>query len=489
MTRPTLGKERALFFYVHDSAVLCSPIGMRHRFAKILATLGPASRAPDTMRLLHDVGVDAFRLNFSHGSHEDHLANIRAIRAIEAETGHPIAVVADMQGPKLRVGELGDGLELRYGATIRIRHSDEPSNGDIVHPHPELDAILEEGLVLKFDDGKLQVTLMNDREARVDVPGLLKSRKGINVVNKVLPMSAMTDKDREDMMFALQHGADWIALSFVQNAQDVMDARKIVGDKAGIIVKIEKPSAVEELDSILSIADAAMVARGDLGVELPLERVPVVQRQIIRKGRALGKPVIVATHMLESMIDAPTPTRAEASDVATAIYQGADCVMLSAETAVGRHPATAVAIMDRIIAAAEGDPILWEYFDQTELPHEASAEDAISRSVKTIARTIEARAVFGYTRTGSTVNRIARERPPCRIIGLTPDARTASRLALVWGTHPVVTEDPADFEAMLGHVRTLARSVGLDNGDRIMISAGVPFGVPGTTNTLKIDTV
>lgn len=462
---------------------------MRNRFAKILATLGPASSAPDTMRLLHEVGVDAFRLNFSHGSHDDHKKNIDRIRTIQTQLGRPIAIVADMQGPKLRVGEMGEGLELRYGDTIRVRESDGPSEGDIVHTHSELTAILEEGLVLKFDDGKLQVTMINATEARVDVPGLLKSRKGINVVNRVLPMSAMTDKDRKDMAFALEHGADWIALSFVQNARDVMDARKIIGDKAGIIVKIEKPSAVEDLDSILSIADAAMVARGDLGVELPLEVVPVVQRRIIRKGRELGKPVIVATHMLESMIDAPTPTRAEASDVATAIYQGADCVMLSAETAVGRHPATAVAIMDRIICAAEGDPILWEYFSQTELPHQPSAEDAVSRSVKTVAETLEAKAVFGYTRTGSTARRIARERPACRVIGLTPDEAMASQLALVWGTHPMVTEDPDSFEDMLGQVRKIARDVGLNDGDRYIISAGVPFGVPGTTNTLKIDTL
>ncbi|MGB6229138.1 MAG: pyruvate kinase [Litorimonas sp.] len=475
---------------------------MRNRFAKILATLGPASAAPDTMRLLHDVGVDAFRLNFSHGSHEDHLRNIQTIRRISEDTGNPIAVVADLQGPKLRVGEMDQkdgktGLELRYGDTVRLRRTTDASDGDIVFPHPELEAILEPGLVLKFDDGKLQVTVTGPDEARVDVPGLLKSRKGINVVNKVLPMSAMTDKDRADLAFALdaeRHGGvDWIALSFVQSARDVMEARKLMEEhgahETGIIVKIEKPSAVEDLDSILSIADAAMVARGDLGVELPLERVPVVQRRIIRKGRELGKPVIVATHMLESMIDAPTPTRAEASDVATAIYQGADCVMLSAETAVGRHPATAVAIMDRIIAAAEGDPILWEYFGQTELPHEASAEDAVSRSVKTIASTLEARTVFGYTRTGSTVLRIARERPHCRVIGLTPNPRTASRLALVWGTHPVVTDDPDSFEHMLEQVRELALGVGLDKGDRIMISAGVPFGVPGATNTLKIDTV
>jgi len=435
---------------------------MRTRFAKILATLGPASRSPDTMRLLHDVGVDAFRLNFSHGSHEDHAASVKAIRNIQKETGNPICIVADMQGPKLRCGTFKDGsIELRYGETIEIRQGVEPgSDGLIIMPHEELMNAMVEGTILKFDDGKLQVTVLSNdgksAKVRVDVPGPLSERKGINVVNTVLPMSAMTDKDRVDMAFALTQDVDYIALSFVQTSQDVREAREIIGDKAGIIVKIEKPSAVEDLDSILAVADAAMVARGDLGVELPLEEVPVVQRQIIRKCRALGKPVIVATHMLESMIDAPTPTRAEASDVATAIYQGADAVMLSAETAVGRHPATAVAIMDRIISAAERDPIFWEC----------------------------------YTLTGSTVRRISRERPPCRIVGLTPNMRTASRLALSWGVLPIVTPDPADFDDMMGHISETAKSeLGLTSGDTVMVSAGVPFGVPGTTNTLNISKI
>lgn len=463
---------------------------MRKRFAKILATLGPASRAPDTMALLHAAGVDAFRLNFSHGSHEDHKANIDAIRRLEAREGTSIAIVADMQGPKLRCGEMGEGLELHYGETVRLRRTEEASAGDIVYPHSELEEILAPGLVLKFDDGKLQVTMISDTEARVDVPGLLKSRKGINVVNAVLPMSAMTPKDRVDLKFALENGADWIALSFVQTVDDVREAKAIIQGRAGIIVKVEKPSCVDDLDEILQEADAAMVARGDLGVELPLEDVPVVQRRIIRKGLELGKPVIVATHMLESMIDAPTPTRAEASDVATAIYLGADCVMLSAETAVGRHPATAVAIMDRIISRAESDPRFWEPFSENMRTHQSSAEDAISRSVETIAQMLEAKVVFGFTRTGSTVLRIARERPPCRIIGLTPDKTTASKLALVWGTHPLITDDPTNFEDMVGRVAKLAKSqVGLAVGDRYMVSAGVPFGVPGTTNTLKIDTV
>ena len=418
---------------------------MRNRHAKILATIGPASRSPDTLRLLHDVGVDAFRLNFSHGSHEDHAASVKAIREVQAATGNPICIVADMQGPKLRCGSFEDGkIELLYGETIEIRQGTKPGKaGLVVMPHQELMDAMVEGTVLKFDDGKLQVTVISNdgktAKARVDVPGELSERKGINVVNTVLPMSAMTDKDRVDMAFALTLDVDYIALSFVQTSQDVRDAREIIGDNAGIIVKIEKPSAVEDLDSILIMADAAMVARGDLGVELPLEQVPVVQRRIIRKCRALGKPVIVATHMLESMIDAPTPTRAEASDVATAIYQGADAVMLSAETAVGRHPATAVAIMDRIIGAAEKDPIYWDFFDGSKLSYEATAEDAVSGAVRGIAKKLGAKAVLGYTLTGSTVQRISRERPPCRIVGLTPKTSTASRLALSWGVMPIVT--------------------------------------------------
>jgi len=469
---------------------------MRNRSAKILATVGPASAAPDTLRLLHDVGVDAFRLNFSHGSHEDHERSIKAIRAIEKETGNAITIVADMQGPKLRCGEFEKGqIELRYGATVTIEKSDAlGTEGLIRMPHQELMEVMEPGHVLKFDDGKLMVTILSNdgiqMTARVDVPGILKNKKGINVIGAVLPMSAMTDKDRIDMVFALTQDVDYIALSFVQTAQDVIDARKIIGDKAAIIVKIEKPSAVEDLESILMMADAAMVARGDLGVELPLEQVPVVQRQIIRKARALGKPVIVATHMLESMIDAPTPTRAEASDVATAIYQGADAVMLSAETAVGRHPATAVAIMDRIIGAAESDPEFWKYFRQIELPHEATPEDAISQSVRGIVETLDCKAVLGYTLTGSTVQRISRERPPCRIVCLTPRKETASRLALSWGVLPIVMEDPINFDDMLESVQKVATErVGLKSGNKIMISAGIPFGRPGTTNTMKIATI
>ncbi|RZV40946.1 MAG: pyruvate kinase, partial [Acidimicrobiales bacterium] len=428
---------------------------MRNRFAKIVATIGPATASPDNIKLIHEVGVDAFRLNFSHGSHEDHARSVKAIREIEKTSGNAIAIIADMQGPKLRVGPFKDGgIDLRYGDIVELEAGDELGKDGLIRlPHPELISALTPDCILKFDDGKLMVTITEANgkrlKARVDVPGRLKDKKGVNVIGAVLPMSAMTEKDRVDMEFALSQKVDFIALSFVQTTQDVLDARDIIQDQAGLIVKFEKPSAVEDISAILDLADAAMVARGDLGVELPLEQVPVVQRTIIRAARAVGKPVIVATHMLESMIDAPTPTRAEASDVATAIYQGADAVMLSAETAVGRHPATAVAIMDRIIAAAESDPSYPDFYFRENLRPQATVNDAISQSVRGIAQVLNCKAVLGYTNTGSTVKRIARERPPCRIIGLTPRKNVASRMALTWGVRPVVMKDPTSFDEML----------------------------------------
>ena len=469
---------------------------MKHRSAKILATIGPASSSPDMLKLLVEVGVNAFRLNFSHGSHSDHARSIDFIRNIENETGKPIAVIADMQGPKLRCGQFKGGqIELIFGQEITIIN-DNYSDADnlICIPHKELFEVLKPGNTLKFDDGKIKVTVKSNDgsiiKAVVDVPGTLKNKKGVNVIDAVLPMSAMTDKDTVDILFALSKDVDYIALSFVQTAKDVLDAREIIGNKANIIVKIEKPSAVRDIDSILDLADGVMVARGDLGVELPLEDVPVVQRKIIRKARLLGKPVIVATHMLESMIDSPTPTRAEASDVATAIYQGADVVMLSAETAVGRHPATAVAIMDRIIKSVEGDPEFWDYFSISDLPYFDTPEDAISQSVCVMSKTLNCKAVFGYTNTGSTVQRISRERPPCRIIGLTPSIKTARVICLNWGVIPLIMEDPKNFDEMLPHIQKASvLYAGLKSGDKIIITAGIPFGRPGTTNTLKIDMV
>lgn len=466
---------------------------MRNRLAKIVATVGPASAAPANLELLAEVGVDVFRLNFSHGSHEDHAKVVKAIREIEESKGSPIGIVADMQGPKLRVGPFENGeIELKMGETIRIEIGKELGTQDIIRmPHPELLPVLTEGCILKFDDGKLMVTILeNDGEAltaRVDIGGPLRDRKGVNVIGAVLPVSAMTEKDERDMKFALEQNVDFIALSFVQTVDDVTAAKAIIKDRAGLIVKIEKPSAVDDIEEIVGAADAVMVARGDLGVELPLEQVPVVQRKIIRTARALGRPVIVATHMMESMIDASTPTRAEASDVATAMYQGADAVMLSAETAVGRHPATVVAIMDRIIGAAEADPGYWQYFAGAPLDKDSTSEDAISESVRGIAEVLGCKAVFGYTSSGSTVSRIARNRPPCRIVGLTPNKNIASRMALTWGVTPVIMNDPVNFDDMLKNIQGIAKDLPLlESGDKVIVSAGIPFGRSGTTNTLKI---
>ncbi|MEE9347909.1 MAG: pyruvate kinase [Robiginitomaculum sp.] len=469
---------------------------MRKRLAKIVATVGPASAAPANLELLHEVGVDIFRVNFSHGEHESHAKVIKAIRAASVKSGRPIGILADMQGPKIRVASFKGGkITLNMGEIVRIEIGEEEgSDGLIYMPHPELLGVMKPGCILKFDDGKLMATITeNDGKAltaRIDVPGVLSNRKGVNIIGAVLPVSAMTKKDERDMAFALSQNVDFIALSFVQNVGDVTAARAIIKDKAGLIVKIEKPSAVDDIEDIVKAADGVMVARGDLGVELPLEQVPVVQRHIIRTARALGRPVIVATHMLESMIDSPTPTRAEASDVATAMYQGADAVMLSAETAVGRHPATAVAIMDRIIAAAEADPEYWSYFNRNPLLHEKTSEDAISESVRTIAGALGCTAVFGYTASGETVKRIARERPPCRIIGLTPSQDVANRMTLTWGVTPIVLEGPESFDAMLGSVQKLATTTaGLKRGDNIIVCAGIPLAELGNTNALKISVV
>ncbi len=469
---------------------------MRKRFAKILATVGPASTAAEMLKLLHEVGVDAFRLNFSHGTHADHARTIKAIRKIEETTGESIAIVADLQGPKIRVGAFETGqIQLKYGETVQITaHEGKGKPGHIVMPHKDLILALQPGDVLKFDDGKLMVTITEKQEdkllGRVDIGGVLRDKKGVNIIGTVLPVSAMTDKDRKDLAFALENGVDYIALSFVQKVKDVMEASEHIAGRAGLIVKIEKPSAVEDIEHILDLADAAMVARGDLGVELPLEQVPVVQRKIISVARRLGKPVIVATHMLESMIDAATPTRAEASDVATAIYQGADAVMLSAETAVGRHPATAVAIMDRIIKAAEHDPTYPDTTTSSHLRPETTVNDAISQSIHSIADVLGCKAVLGFTRTGSTVLRIARERPPCPILGLTTNKDVASRLALIWGVRPVVMDDPKGFADMLETTQAIAiTQADCTSGDKIIIAAGIPFGRPGTTDTLKIATI
>jgi len=465
----------------------------RQRSAKIVATLGPASAGAERIRALFDAGVDVFRLNFSHGTHDQHRASFAHIRKAEADTGRPIGILADLQGPKLRVGNFSNGrVELVTGA--RFRFDLDSSLGDQARaplPHPEVFAALQPGTELLLDDGKLRLKVIDCgadfADAEILVGGTLSDHKGVNVPNVVLPISAITDKDRADLSFALAQGADWIALSFVQRPEDVADARRLVGNAAGIMVKLEKPQAIRRLDEIIELADALMVARGDLGVEMPPEDVPVVQKQIIHACRVAGKPVIVATQMLESMITAPTPTRAEASDVATAVYEGADAVMLSAETAAGQYPVEAVAMMDRIACRVQQDPLYFATLDASRMPPEHTNSDAISAAACQVAATVGAAAIVSFTSSGATALRAARERPAAPILALTPNLATARRLALLWGAHCVHWPDITSFTDMVNKaVRAAHREEIAGPGERVVITAGVPFGTPGSTNVLRI---
>lgn len=466
---------------------------MRARDCKIVATMGPASDPPERLAMLIQAGVDCFRLNFSHGAREDHARRMAAIRAAETQAGAAVGVFADLQGPKIRVGSFEAGeIKLKFNEVVTLEASREPGAAGLIRlPHPELVNALEEGDILKLDDGKLQITVIErgrtQLKARVDHGGVLKNQKGVNVPTRRIPISALTEKDREDLVYALDLGVDYIALSFVQHPEDVIEAKGLIGDRAGIISKIEKPSALAQIEAIVEVSDAVMVARGDLGVELPPEQVPIAQRKIIRTARAAGRPVIVATHMLESMVEAATPTRAEASDVATAVYQGADAVMLSAESAVGRHPQSAVAIMDRIIRAVEDDEEYWSSLPRDMTPPQATTADAIALSARHIADVVGCAALVAYTATGSSAIRVARERPRCGVIGLTPFVETARKLALVWGVRSVVTEDVSNVEEMVDKADQAVRKLGVaEAGDRVAIIAGIPFGRAGKTNTIRV---
>ncbi|MBO0738811.1 MAG: pyruvate kinase [Alphaproteobacteria bacterium] len=465
----------------------------RRRSAKIVATLGPASSTPERIRALFEAGVDVFRLNFSHGTHEDHLGRIEVIRTLERATGRPIGILADLQGPKLRLGTFADGrVELTAGAHFRVdldRQCGDKTRAPL--PHPEIFAAIRPGTELLVDDGKVRLQVETCGAEFADtlclVGGSLSDRKGVNVPNAVLPLSAVTQKDRADLAFALEHGADWIAFSFVQRPDDVAEARKLVSGRAGVMIKLEKPSAIEHLPEIIELADGLMVARGDLGVEMPPEDVPIVQKQVVHACRAAGKPVIVATQMLESMIGSPTPTRAETSDVATAVYEGADAVMLSAETAAGRYPVEAVATMDRVARRIQEDPLYYSVLEGTRIEHEHTAPDAISAAARQVASLVGAAAIVSYTTSGATALRAARERPDAPILVLTSNLGTARRLAVLWGAHCVHTSDVKSFGDMVQKaVRIAHREEVAEVGQRVVITAGVPFGTPGATNVLRI---
>ncbi|HEY3049805.1 MAG TPA: pyruvate kinase [Polaromonas sp.] len=469
----------------------------RYRNAKIVATLGPASSDRATIEALFEAGADVFRLNFSHGTHEDHQLRLNTIRAIERERGRPIGVLLDLQGPKLRVGTFANGpVQLAEGDSFRL-DLDSKVPGDARRaslPHPEIFAALTDGADLLLDDGRIRLRVERHgkdfAETRVVNGGLLSDRKGVNVPDVVLPLSALTEKDRKDLDFGLTLGVDWIALSFVQRPQDIVEVKAIVKGRAAIIAKLEKPAAIQSLEAIVEEADAVMVARGDLGVEMPAEQVPSLQKLIVRACRKAGKPVIVATQMLESMVAASVPTRAEASDVATAIYDGADAVMLSAESASGKYPVEAVRMMDSIITRTEADPHYHEAIQASHTAPRPEAADAIGFAMRHVARLLNVPATVAYTSSGYSALRMARERPRVPILGMTPRVATARRLALVWGVHSVLCHEVMDVPEMteIANQTVLKEGFG-EVGQSIVISAGLPFNEPGTTNLLRISQI
>jgi len=467
---------------------------IRNRRVKILATLGPASSNPKVLGRLFEAGVDVFRINMSHTSHEAALKLYTTIRDAESHFRRPIGILADLQGPKFRVGAFEtDKVSVPQDALFHFDRNEAPGTSERVFlPHPQIFSAIEPGHILLLDDGKLRMRVEEvtpDRiSATVITGGHLASRKGIATPDTILPVTALTEKDRADLDCVLRLGVDWIALSFVQRASDIIETRKLLGStNTALMSKIEKPSAINDLNAIVDASDGLMVARGDLGVEMPAERVPGLQKEITRKARAAGKPVVVATQMLESMINSPVPTRAEVSDVATAVFDGADAIMLSAESAVGDYPVETVMMMDRIVREAENDPGYSDLVHATSTPRLATGADAIAAAAHTIAETVKLAVIISYTATGSTALRVARERPGLPVIGLTPVLTTGRRLALVWGIHPYLTSDPDNLADMVRKACRIAFDEGLAKaGDGVLITAGVPLGSPGTTNMVRL---
>jgi pyruvate kinase len=468
-------------------------ISPRSRKVRVLATLGPASNTPEMIAKLFEAGADAFRINMSHGDQASKVSVIAAIRALEDKYDRPSTILADLQGPKLRVGRFAGGrVTLETGATFTLDHDEAPGDATRVRlPHREIFAAIEPGARLLLDDGKLVLRVMEHDAARivttVEVGGALSDNKGLNVPDVVVPMAAMTEKDRSDLAFAIDQGVDWIALSFVQRPEDLWEARKLIGGKAALLAKIEKPAAIERLEEIVDACDGVMVARGDLGVELPPQSVPPLQKRIVETARRMGRPVVVATQMLESMITSPSPTRAEVSDVATAIYDGADAIMLSAESAAGAWPIESVAMMNSIGDAVERDPAHGDRVHFTVMHPDPTTADALAEAAGNIATTVSAAAIICFTTSGSTARRVARERPPVPILVLTPNKDTSRRLGLLWGTHNVHTRDVESFEEMVGKAKRIALRQGIAKaGDSVVVMAGVPFRTPGSTNVLHV---
>ena len=465
----------------------------RMRRVKIIATLGPASQDEQTIEELARAGADVFRINMSHASHELLAQTVQRIRSVEKTLKHPLGILVDLQGPKLRVGTFAGGaVQLAAGATFTLDNSSEPGTATRVHlPHPEILEAVSVGDRLLLDDGKIELRATRVGGGAIETTvihgGKLSDKKGVSLPDTLLAVGALTEKDSADLLKALENDADWIALSFVQRPEDIIDVRKVVQGRAGVMAKIEKPQAVERLEEIIKLCDAFMIARGDLGVELPLETVPGLQKRMIRIARRYGKPVVVATQMLESMITSPVPTRAEVSDVSIAVFEGADAIMLSAESASGQYPVEAVATMNKVAVAVENDINYRSIIRAQSTEPEATAADAISAATRQVAETLDLAAIVTYTSSGSTAIRAARERPAKPILALSPNGRTARRLSVVWGIHCVETQDAVNLEDMVDRACVIAYQQGLARpGDRIAITAGIPLGTPGATNMLRI---
>ena len=465
----------------------------RHRRAKIVATVGPASASPEMLKELFLAGVDTFRLNFSHGTQDGHARVHAAIRSLEKEVQRPIGILMDLQGPKIRVGTLRDGkIEVKADQTIRfVLSGAEGDASSIPLPHPEIFAAVAPNHDLLIDDGRVRVrvTGVGDGtiDARVVTGGKISNHKGVNLPGTVLDLSPLTPKDRSDLEFGLKLGVEWVALSFVQRPSDVIEARSLIGDRAGVMVKIEKPAALERIDDIIQLSDAVMVARGDLGVEIPPEEVPGRQKELVRACRLAVKPVIVATQMLDSMVAAPTPTRAEASDVATAIYDGADAVMLSAESATGQYPRETVEMMERIIKSTEQHKMYRSLIEATQPGEEQTPPHAVATAAADLASEIHSKAIVAYTSGGTTAARVARKRPSLPILAVTPSVDTSRRLCLLWGAHSVLAEDVHSYEEMVEQATALAMDQGFASvRDILVVVAGIPFGQAGNTNNLRV---
>ncbi|MGQ7814838.1 pyruvate kinase [Pseudomonas sp. A46] len=463
---------------------------------KILATLGPAIKGIDDIRQLVEAGVNLFRLNFSHGEHADHAQRYQWVREVERQLNYPIGILMDLQGPKLRVGRFAEGkVNLERGQAFRLDLDATPGDARRVNlPHPEIIEALEPGMNLLLDDGRLRLRVTASHadavETEVVAGGELSDRKGVNVPEAVLQLSPLTAKDRRDLAFGLDLGVDWVALSFVQRPEDIVEARALIQGRAYLMAKIEKPSAVQHLEEIARLCDAIMVARGDLGVEVPAENVPRIQKDIIRTCRQLGRPVVVATQMLESMRFSPAPTRAEVTDVANAVAEGTDAVMLSAETASGDYPLETVQMMSKIIRQVENGPDFQSQLDVSRPQAEATASDAISCAIRRISSILPVQVLVNYTESGSSSLRASRERPKAPILSLTPNLETARRLTLAWGIYSVVNERLHKVEEVTSTALEIAQAQGMaQRGDTVVITAGVPFGQPGSTNSLRIETL